>query len=189
MSKDLAINWCIEGAWSLGLATLITGSVSPLTLLITGGILTMQAAGNFPVAHFCRTIAEKIHEKDLPFFDKTYTVQSLITPDQSHQSYLEEMKLAKQRHNARMKTFYKEMGGCSRKEKPFHDDLDSELTQNECTTFKPLYWGWSVFPNVAKLFNIQEQKVTRKLSPVSKEEIEKTPYGITRAGKSFKSTC
>ncbi|MCS5712040.1 hypothetical protein [Candidatus Berkiella aquae] len=186
MSKDLAINWCIDGAWSLGLATLITGAVSPLTLLITGGFLTIQAAGDFPVARFCRTMAEKIYEKDLPLFDRTYTDQPLTTPDQSHKLFQEEMKLAKQRHNSRMKEFYTEMGGCSRKEKPFNDDLDSELTQNECVTFKPLHWGWSVFPNVAKLLNIKEQEVTRKLAPVSKDEIEKMPYGSTRKGTSFK---
>ncbi|MGE3319144.1 MAG: hypothetical protein AB7I18_07585 [Candidatus Berkiella sp.] len=159
MLKKLS-NVVIEGAWSAGLALLVTqGVVSPLAIVITCGIFGVQAATGFPLTNGLRSLKDKL----VQFYDNR------IDGDyQPAQGPMEEEE------------FYDEYGRVKENEEKINDGIRAELYDTHVETFAPAS-GFRRIPGMTWLFG--EKKVTHSIPQMDPIEIQNIKDGATRSGK------
>jgi len=155
-------NIVIEGTWSAGLALLMTqGVVSPLALLITAGLFSVQAASGFPVTNGVRAIKNAL----IQFYDDHIDGDYMPTfgPMEKQEFYEE----------------YAHEDDIDCNETP-DNSFRSQLFEEQVSTFAP-NTGFRRIPGMTWLFG--EKPVTYGLAPLNPVEINKIQDGATRSGK------
>lgn len=156
-SKEQLQSYFFDGAWSLGLASLITGGIiSPLTVIISTGLFGMQAAGGFPVTKTLSAIRERVGN----FLDPDYQ------PDEECDE-IEEDYDSEEDHE------FKD-------DAPIHDGIRAQLFDTQVKSYLPAR-GVRKIPGMMWLLG--EEAVRYTMPTLNPIEIINMPYGKTRSGK------
>lgn len=155
-------NVIIEGTWSAGLALLMTqGVVSPLALLITGTLFSVQAASGFPITNGVRALKNALIQFYDDHIDSDY--QPTFGPMEKEE-FDEEYS-------------HEDDSDCGET----HDNsFRSQLFEKQVSTFAP-NTGFRRIPGMTWLFG--EKPVTYGLAPLNPVEINHIQDGATRSGK------
>ncbi len=163
-SKEQFQSYFFDGAWSFGLASVITGGmVSPLTLIISSGLFAMQAVGGFPVTKILSTVRE--HMAD--FLDSDYQ------PNEAFDDTSED-------HDFKYDDSLEDNDPINDPTAPIHEGIRAQLFETQVESYLPAK-GIRRVPGMTWLLG--EQAVRYTLPILNPVEIMNTSYGCTRSGK------
>lgn len=154
-TKKRISNWVLDGAWSLGLATVLSsGVISPLTLCMSAAFFAVQAKGGYPIAKIARSVVKKCTHFYDDYIDPNHNPDSDDDSLDSEEEELENENTA-----------------------PINDGIDTELLETNPESYTAVT-GWKKhIPGMTWLF---EKAVRYQLPNMSQAEVDNTPEGLTR---------
>lgn len=159
-TKEKLKAWGLEGSLALGAAIIFSsGAISPLTLMLGGLFLTLQAKANFPIYSFIKGIRDEL--------DSDYI------PDEGSDSEDEELDQA-----------YEDEFG----DEPIHEGIRAQLFETSIQYVEPenpVISFMRKLPGTSKLLG-ERKIVTREMPKLDTGEIARMEYGRTRSGFSFR---
>lgn len=199
-TKEKLQSYFFDGAWSLGLASLITGGViSPLTLIVSGGLFAMLAASGFPVTKMLSNVRDFVTElldrdyKPTEYKEEIYQYKSV---DRNGPTYLKRIKKSPavlERLNSTSKDHDFKYDFTLKASNPINDPnaliregIRAQLFETQVDSYLPAR-GIRRIPGMTRLLG--EQGVRYTMPTLNPVEINNITYGTTRSGKvNFKPT-
>lgn len=199
-TKEKLQSYFFDGAWSLGLASLITrGMISPLTLLVAGGLFTMQALGGFPVTRILsnvRDFAQDLFDRDYKPTEPNEEFYQYKSIDRNAPAFqkrlnkdpnlLERLSSTSKDHDFKYDFTLKAHDPINDPNAPIKEGIRAQLFETQVDSYLPAK-GIRRIPGMTWLLG--EQAVRYTLPTLNPVEINNMTYGRTRSGNvNFKPT-